>query len=404
MNGPKTLLVVAADYPPFHPGGYELGCQRVLEALSALGWQITVLTNEPPAGKPAPASDETGRVRVWRRLDGATHGRSRFARELFNSRILRATLAEVQPAAVQFWKFERLGTRLAPVAQRAGFRVLHYVSDIVLPRFDRRHDHSQFRGMFVRLGLGAVWPWIGRPLMRAILRDSYYDRPPEFHFCSRFLADVAHEHGVLPSFEAVIPWGISLGQFALPAQPQDPRRLLFVGRIAPEKGVETAILALKAIRAGSGGDDVMLTILGGGDPGYEQTIRALAVAEGLEDAVTFAGFADTAGVAAAYRTHGILVFPSRWEEPFAITPLEGMASGVAVVATATGGSREIFADGENALVFPVDDVTACAHAVTRLVVEPELRMRLRAAARHLVEHHYTLGQMAEKIATRLDQR
>ena len=74
-----------------------------------------------------------------------------------------------------------------------------------------------------------------------------------------------------------------------------------------------------------------------------------------------------------------------------------------VVATATGGSREIFVHGENALVFPVDDGAACAAAVARLCAEPSLRVRLRLAGRSVVEQRYTLGGMAAAIASHLER-
>ncbi|MGB8167265.1 MAG: glycosyltransferase family 4 protein [Chthoniobacteraceae bacterium] len=398
----RTLLAVSVDYPPFHRGGYELGSQRVLESLAGLGWQITVLTNEVPDGKTLPPGD-AGRVRVWRRLDGDTHGRGRFGRELHNTRVLRAALDELRPAAVYFWKHELLGTRLPSIAQQAGYRVLHYLSDATIPRLDRTHANSRLRAKFTRLGLSGLWPVVGLPAMRMILLDRYYDAPAELHFCSEALRADAHANGIRGQREAVIPWGVELAQFPMPAAPQDARRLLYVGRLAPEKGIETAIRAVQLLRSKAEGAGASLTIVGGGEPAYELELRGLVEKSGLAGSVQFAGFASSAEVGAAYRTHGTLLFPSRWEEPFAITPLEAMASGVVVVATATGGSREIFVDGENALIFPVDDGAACADAAARLCTDANLRERLRRAGRSVVEQRYTLEQMARTIAAHLAQ-
>jgi glycogen synthase len=75
-----------------------------------------------------------------------------------------------------------------------------------------------------------------------------------------------------------------------------------------------------------------------------------------------------------------VLFPVRWEEPWGLVPLEAMAAGRPVVATATGGAAEYLRDGENALVVPPDDPVALAAAVRRLEDEG-LRARLVAGGR-----------------------
>ena len=52
-----------------------------------------------------------------------------------------------------------------------------------------------------------------------------------------------------------------------------------------------------------------------------------------------------------YRQHDALLFTSEWEEPFALTPLEAMACGLPVIGTTTGGSKELFRCGSNALTY-----------------------------------------------------
>lgn len=52
-----------------------------------------------------------------------------------------------------------------------------------------------------------------------------------------------------------------------------------------------------------------------------------------------------------YADHDILVFPTIWEEPFGLVPLETMASGCLVVATGTGGSGEFLRHRETAMLF-----------------------------------------------------
>jgi glycosyltransferase involved in cell wall biosynthesis len=97
-----------------------------------------------------------------------------------------------------------------------------------------------------------------------------------------------------------------------------------------------------------------------------------------------------------YRSHDALVLPSIWDEPFSIGLLEAMASGLAVVGTTTGGSREILADGINALTFSPGDAEALATQIGRLT-SADLRQRLGRAARRTVEERFTLAAMLERI-------
>ena len=80
-----------------------------------------------------------------------------------------------------------------------------------------------------------------------------------------------------------------------------------------------------------------------------------------------------------------------------ITPLEAMAAGLPVVATNTGGSREIFRDQDNSLIFLPDDAAGCANAIIALQTDPSLYQRIRDRARSLVVSTYTIERMADRI-------
>ena len=77
-----------------------------------------------------------------------------------------------------------------------------------------------------------------------------------------------------------------------------------------------------------------------------------------------------------YRDADVVVFPSTWEEPFGVVPLEAMACATPVVATAVGGSAEFLFDGDNCLRFTPGDPEALAAAIERLANDAALRARL----------------------------
>ena len=98
------------------------------------------------------------------------------------------------------------------------------------------------------------------------------------------------------------------------------------------------------------------------------------------------------------------VFPSIWSEPFGLTHLEAMASGVPVVSTANGGQGEFLRDGVNALVFEPEDAEGLACRLASLIVDDSLRRRIALGGRRLVEREFTLtryvGGHAEVVSTK----
>jgi glycosyltransferase involved in cell wall biosynthesis len=75
------------------------------------------------------------------------------------------------------------------------------------------------------------------------------------------------------------------------------------------------------------------------------------------------------------------VAPSLWPEPFGLVALEAAAAGKPIVATATGGLRDIVVDGETGLLVPPEDREALAAALQKLISDADLRERLGAAAK-----------------------
>jgi glycosyltransferase involved in cell wall biosynthesis len=178
--------------------------------------------------------------------------------------------------------------------------------------------------------------------------------------------------------------------------------MLYVGQITPQKGVHTAIAALGSLAAEPGLEDLTLSIVGGGrHPDYENTLRALPVQLGIADRVHFLGKLPRTELPRVYAEHDILIFPSEWEEPFAITPLEAMASGLAVVGTATGGSGELFRNRETAMTFATGDAKDCARAIQELTEDRPLFESLRCNGKHEVLTNHTLDRMVDCIEASL---
>ena len=74
-----------------------------------------------------------------------------------------------------------------------------------------------------------------------------------------------------------------------------------------------------------------------------------------------------------------------------------MASGVAVVGTATGGAAEILVQDENALIFPAEDVASLVQQLKQLIESPSLRKKLGSAARETARGRFAIRRMTEEI-------
>lgn len=164
--------------------------------------------------------------------------------------------------------------------------------------------------------------------------------------------------------------------------------LLFLGRLNPRKGPDTAIRALAELVAR--GIDAHMIIAGSVFPGYEwyeREIRELSASLGVEERCEFIGFVDD--VASTIARADIVVVPSL-VEPFGTVAAEGMSGMRPTIVARTQGLVEIVSDGETGLVFDAGDEKALADCCERLIDDPELAMRLATAGRESVVSRFSL--------------
>jgi len=161
-------------------------------------------------------------------------------------------------------------------------------------------------------------------------------------------------------------------------------RLLSVGRLSRQKDPRTLILAIAALR--QSGVAVSGELIGDGP--LRDELSGLASQYGIAEHVHFRGFVNHTGVLAAYETADILVHTSRAEGCSNVI-LEGMAAGVAIVASACEGITELIVSDETGVLVPPGDVAQFAAEIARLSRNPALRRRLGDAARTRAEEHFS---------------
>jgi glycosyltransferase involved in cell wall biosynthesis len=159
-------------------------------------------------------------------------------------------------------------------------------------------------------------------------------------------------------------------------------RWVSVGRLAPNKGIELAVMALLVARE-HGDPAATLQVVGRPVvPSYTAALHRFVDDMGLHDAVLFSGALNDAALAATVAGSDVFVLTSR-HEGFGVPVIEAMALGVPVVANAAGALPEVV--GDAGLLVDALDPYAVAEAVARLRREAGLREGLAAAASRRVD-------------------
>jgi glycosyltransferase involved in cell wall biosynthesis len=188
----------------------------------------------------------------------------------------------------------------------------------------------------------------------------------------------------------VVPCGVDLARFVPDGPREQPwrrNRIVAIGRLVPRKGIDDAIRALVAL------PDVELVIAGGlpaAELHHDDEARRLleiACQAGVADRVELRGGVARDDVPPLLRSADVVVC-TPWYEPFGIVPLEAMACGVPVVASAVGGMLDTVVEGVTGLHVPPCDPQALAIALRRLLDDPALRQRMSANGRQRAVGNY----------------
>jgi glycosyltransferase involved in cell wall biosynthesis len=193
----------------------------------------------------------------------------------------------------------------------------------------------------------------------------------------------------------VIMGGVDSERFSPSTEIARDGSVLFVGRLAPHKGLDLLIEAMPA--------DIPLVVIGRPyDSAYMAHLHAIASGK----QVTWQHDCDDDALVAAYRRAACVVLPSVYESawsPRTLVPellgqtlLEGMACGTAVICTDVASMPEIVVDGGCGLVVPPNDTSALRSAVQRLVGDGDAADAMGRAGRARVLDCFTWSRVVER--------
>lgn len=200
-------------------------------------------------------------------------------------------------------------------------------------------------------------------------------------------------------------------------------RLLYVGRISPEKGVHVLLDAFH--RALQRCPNLHLEIIGPPgqlprdffidltndarvaklEPYYTEGSRFQYWNElhdqshrlGLDDHVKFHRNVPHMQLAPHFQAADIFVFPSIWDEPFGVPPIEAMATGLPVVATRSGGLPEIIDHGNTGLLVEPGNAAELGSAIMKLAENEKLREAMGRAGRQRAAEQFSFDSVVKNL-------
>ena len=213
---------------------------------------------------------------------------------------------------------------------------------------------------------------------------------------SQAVAESLRTNGVIESSKiTVVHNGIDIDRFVQPiARSGDfPVLVGTIGHLAPIKGQDVFVRAAALITARRRG--VRFVVIGedkSPQMHYRKFLESLVAELGLNGSVVMPGWHDD--IPAVLSSLTLFVSAAR-SEPFGLSILEAMASGLPIVAAASEGALEIVEDGVSGKLVPVDDAESLAEAINHLLDDPLERSRLGKNAQVAARQSYSLEQMVD---------
>jgi glycosyltransferase involved in cell wall biosynthesis len=439
------ILVISNLFPPAFLGGYEIGASWVCHELRRRGHEILLWTasdvvegkrdgfrilHQPrnrdyawlPSGPTFYGVDVLGGLLLgrdnvkFREIDEVL--RDYFRTYPAKREERRRMIGEFQPELVLTFNpsclLDPVFAELAGLESLTGVRSFALVSDDWMLRWRDCHPLVHAWRYLHHLRAGGArpgWAVDGAygDLAEFLLANGVFafDAPPDFNdlgFTSDFLRKKSR-----PAIPPGVPTRIA--HWGLPdvaGYPQiDPARfktdqplqLAFCGQVQPHKGLIVVLQALALTKRPH-----RLLVVGDDSSYYGRFCRAFVREAGLENRVEFTGKLPPAEVAPRLAGSAqVLLLPSQvggsfgFEEPFSIVLLQGMAMGMAVAASRTGGSLEAIVDRETGRFFNPDRPEEIARLIDDLDLHRDATRKMAAAGRRRIESEFTVEKMVDRL-------
>lgn len=391
-------------------GGEEQSCQQVVENLTQRGHSTLVLTSMHGTDN-RPVEEGGVYQSLYLEMDlvpfrnSVTFFTERKAREHHNLQVFERVLQQFEPDIIFIWGMWNLHYSLAAYAEARYPDKVVYRFATYWPTLPSQHElywRKAGRTWYSGLVKGAL----SHIALAMLAKEQQRRRPLAFKHAICVSAATRKElveAGVPVSHSRIIHTGLDVQRYIsidehYSMSPDEPSlHLLYAGRLNAEKGIDTLIEALVRLVNVQGKQAVTLSLAGTGSIEYENQLQQRVNEAGLDNHVTFLGWVPQPEMPGLLRKFDVLLLPSIWPEPFSRAVLEGMISGLVVVAARTGGTPEIIVDGENGLMFVPNNPEDLATKIAYLMDNPAARIRIGSAGRQTILERFTMTRMMNEI-------
>lgn len=354
-DDPIRVGVIVKEFPPDSIGGLQTQTKRMCRALSEHGVEVTVFTKKYRAH-----SDDASLPFEIRRIPHLS-----WSPAISDLVFLIGCLWSV------FRHRRRLDVLQCMTIYPIGYLGLlaHRIARLPYFAWIRGNDFYEMRHV-----------WWKRRMIRAVLDDTLVMTQG-----ADIESDVRAEFPALNARMGIIGNGVD--------PPEDPvvefsNTILFVGRLAPKKGVGNLIEAMDHVEG-----EAHLQIVGDGECRHELEKLAAATSQSVE----FTGSVPPEDVDEYYRRAGVFVLPSLEGEGMPNAVLEAMAHGLPVVVTESGALSNIIEDGTNGVVVPMNDPVALGTSIDRVLADRDLQSEVGEQARQYVRDHHSWDHISRKV-------
>lgn len=327
--------------------------------------------------------------------------------------LIKAQIAGLRRPARYFRALRLALATRAPGVRALAYQLIYFTEATLLARHlqtrDITHLHAHFANACATVGmLAAIMADI--PFSFTLHGPSDLAEPRHWRLDekiarARFVACISHfarSQAMLNSDPAhwprlrIVHCGIEPDRYVTDPAPAGPLRLIFVGRLAPVKGLRLLVPAFARLRTDH--PDALLTVIGDGPD------RAWLEAEAARvGGIRVLGAQSQDRVAEELAQSHALVLPS-FAEGVPVVLMEAMASARPVIATRVAGVGELVEDGTSGYVVPPGDLDGLVAAMENLAADPALRARMGAAGRRKVEAEFDISLEAFKLCGLLSGR
>lgn len=393
------ILFISNLYPPNVFGGYERLCYEVASVLQERGHEVTVLTSSYGQDN----GENYGHVVRRELFLFATEGNiympfdctpvQRAENEAANREKFESVVAEVKPDILFVWNLYFFDQGLLKAIESSELPKTYLLTDnwmiaqLNANFIGEYFTKKVFASPLNQNGEPSTLNRLVRQISQKFTRGSFVMKGQAI-FPSRFMRQLYREAGFrFRGGEAICYHGVRF--LHSPEVKRSQRRelikasevkLLFAGRVVNIKGVHTAIEAVHGVLKRYKEIRVTLTIVGDTqDQGYCGDLEKLIDSLGVRASIVFQPAVAEDRLFDLFQDHDIYLFPSLYE-PFSLTLILALESGIPTIASDAGGNVEIVHNGKTGLTFRAGDSGDLAIKICSLITNGGLREKVSQTA------------------------